>query len=152
MKKRSGIDLQELIQLTKRMDIAENAFIEWLEHVPAVVWCKDYSDGGRMLFISREYRRLWPNQAADYVGKVDDQVWPAHVAEQFRANDLEVLRSHQIIERIEETPGAAEPGWERTLVLKFPIWHSDSPQGDPHMVGGIGLKMPTGDFDGAAAE
>lgn len=142
------LDLRHLHDLTRKLEGRERAFLDWLEYVPAVVWCKDYSDGGRVVFISKEYAKLWPSRSYNYVGAFDESNWPPEIAAQFRRNDLEVLARKELIETIEDTPGAIDPGWNRIRVIKFPIWSSDHHNAGPTMVGGIGLKL--GDHDDPA--
>jgi len=140
MKKKPTIDLRHLSEATRNLEGKEEAFAEWLHYVPAVVWCKDYADGGRMVFISNEYARLWPTQAKNYVGRFDADVWPARIADIFRKNDMEVIAQERVIESIEETPGSVDSGWNRIRVIKFPIWCGDV-DSSPSMVGGIGVKI-----------
>jgi hypothetical protein len=139
-KRKTTIDLRHLSEATRNLENKEGAFSEWLKYVPAVVWCKDYSEGGKMVFISDEYARLWPKQAKNYVGRFDADVWPAHVAEMFRHNDMNVLKQERVIESIEDTPGSIDPAWNKIRVVKFPIWCGDV-EGEPTMVGGIGLRI-----------
>ena len=58
--------------------------------LPIPMWIKD--EKGVMLYVNKEYERMFLHPlgktAADYVGKLDSDFWPADVAANFRSNDL----------------------------------------------------------------
>lgn len=127
--------IEKLRELTERLEKTERFFEAFLNQCPFVMWCKDYSDGsGRMLFISDLYSEIFCVTPEKYVGKTDYDVWPTHIADTFRKQDLEVIRSGVEVWRAEPTPLADKPQWKHCMTLKFPI---KTPDGEVIGVGGI---------------
>jgi PAS domain S-box-containing protein len=89
-----------------------------LEYTPAVVSIKD-TDGHYTLVNSR-YEELFGISNDHIQGKSDHDIFPKEFADQFRANDLQVLvegRSCQIEERIPHHDGV-----HTYLSVKFPLY------------------------------
>lgn len=134
------VDLAErridaLRELTEQLENTERFFEAFLNQCPFVMWCKDYSDGvGRMVFISDMYSEIFSIPAAKYVGMTDYEVWPKEVADRFRVQDLEVVKSGAAVWKDEPTPHVGKEQWQRCMTLKFPI---KTPSGEVIGVGGI---------------
>jgi PAS domain S-box-containing protein len=89
-----------------------------LAYTPAVVYIKDRQ--GRYLLVNTRYEQLFGVKAENVRGKTDYAILPAPVADQFRANDHEVLRenrSGQFEEVITQ-----EEGQRVYLSVKFPVY------------------------------
>jgi PAS domain S-box-containing protein len=67
-----------------------------LENSPAVIYAKR-KDGG-YTFINREWARVCDLQREQVIGKTDQDLFSTDIAEQFRSNDLAVLRSGRLTE------------------------------------------------------
>jgi hypothetical protein len=72
----------------------------------------------------------------DQRGKTDFELWPPEVAEEFRKNDLEVLRTGRALDVVEESPS---PDGRRCYWwnFKFPIHDASGRK----FVGGIGVDI-----------
>ena len=88
-----------------------------LAHSPSVVFIKDCE--GRFEFINRAYETLYNVRSEDVVGKTDYDLFPKEIADGFRANDLEVMRTAQSLEAEEIVP--LEGGYGTHHSVKFPI-------------------------------
>ncbi len=96
---------------------SEQRFAEFMEHLPGVAFLKDAA--GRYLYVNGGFEQLLGLPRAEYLGKTDDQLWPAETAEQLRANDQRVLRSGEVLQTIELIP--QDDGLHHWLATKFPL-------------------------------
>src|SRR5215218_8064424 len=76
-----------------------------LDHTSAVIYMRDLE--GRYLLVNHEYERLFDVRREDIVGLTDHDLFPAEVADSFRANDLMAIAAGQPV-RLEETAPAEE--------------------------------------------
>lgn len=92
-----------------------------LDYTSSVIFIKDTE--GRYLLINRRYEERFHVKNADYVGQTDYSVFPKHVADAFRKNDLQVIKSGETLEFEEK---ALQDGEERTyLSVKLPLRHEN---------------------------
>ena len=106
----------------------------FLDNSAVVAWMK--GEDGRYIYLSRTYERRFGTRAEDCIGKVDAELWPAGVADGFRANDREVLESGSAMETVERAIGPdGEP--LHFLVSKFPFTDADGQE----CVGGLGVDI-----------
>ena len=89
-----------------------------LRYTPAVVYIKDKH--GNYQLVNPRYEELFGIKNEEIQGKSDHDIFPAELADQFRANDLMVLtekRSRQVEERI-----PLKDGVHTYLSVKFPLY------------------------------
>ncbi|MHB8835637.1 MAG: PAS domain-containing sensor histidine kinase [Candidatus Methylomirabilia bacterium] len=89
-----------------------------LNNIPDIAWLKD--DQGRFLVANAPFGRACGVAPADLIGQTDFDIWPRQLAERYRADDAEVMRSHT--HKIVEEPLADKEGktaWIETI--KTPI-------------------------------
>lgn len=97
-------------------------------------WMKD--DVGRYVYWSDSLVRQMNVPVEECLGKTDDELWSAEVAQKLRANDETVLQSGETMEAIEEVPLAdGSPG--TYLVHKFPFTDARGAK----YVGGLGIDI-----------
>jgi len=106
----------------------------FLDNSAIIAWMKD--DQGRHLYFSRTFERRMGIRAEDCLGKTDDELWPAAIAETFRANDERVRETGKVLEAVEEAVG---PEGEQLyfLVSKFPFVDARCQA----CVGGLGVDI-----------
>lgn len=93
-----------------------------LDNFPYMVWLKDTES--RLLAVNRPYLEIAGLEAdAPYFGKTDLDLFPAELAERYRADDRKVMRSRQkkIVEEIVGVPGKQR--WHETY--KAPVLDTD---------------------------
>ena len=88
-----------------------------LDNSPAVVFVKDLQ--GHYLLVNRRHEELFHRSRAEVVGKTDLDLFPAELAEQFRANDRVVLKAGKPVAIEEQAPH--DDGMHSYLAVKFPI-------------------------------
>jgi PAS domain S-box-containing protein len=88
-----------------------------LDHSPTIVFVKSLD--GRYLEVNQAYEKLLQRPRAAVIGRTDAEVYPAEIADQFRANDLKVIAAGRPLEFEEFTAFAG--GARTSLALKFPI-------------------------------
>jgi PAS domain S-box-containing protein len=96
---------------------SEQRFAEFMEHLPGVAFLKNAA--GRYLYVNVGFEQLVGLPRAEYIGKTDNQLWPAETAAQLRANDQQVLRSGEVLQTIELIP--QDDGLHHWLATKFPL-------------------------------
>jgi PAS domain S-box-containing protein len=109
-------------------------FSAFMDNLPVLAWIKDIE--GHYLYINKlAFTRLPPNQS-DWLGKTDADFWPGEIAATYRANDLKVIASREMLETIE--PYLMNGEQHSQLVTKFPILNQT---GAVIMIGGIGADV-----------
>ena len=109
-------------------------FRGFLDRVPAVSWLRD--DTGRYVFLNPAYETAFRVKAADRIGQMLEDVWPADTAAELRATDRMALDTGRDVRVLEIGP---EPDGRRRewLNLKFPIVDENGKR----YVGGISVDM-----------
>ncbi|MFI5398910.1 MAG: PAS domain S-box protein [Candidatus Binatia bacterium] len=113
---------------------SETRFTEFMEHLPGVAFMKDVD--GRYVWVNPTFERIFDEPLAYYVGKTDDQVWPAPTAAQFRATDQAALQTRQMVQVTEPVPHA--DGTHYWVVTKFPILNE---HGMPRLLAGVAIDV-----------
>lgn len=120
--------------LTRELRESERRMHAVLDHVPAVVYLKDTA--GRYLWANRQHMALTGLANEALIGKTDFDLFPPFQAEDFRANDRQVLESCQPID-FEELENST--GLPRTFAsMKFPLLDAD---GNPYAVCGVSTDI-----------
>jgi PAS domain S-box-containing protein len=88
-----------------------------IDHTSAVIYMRDAD--GRYLLVNREYERLFQLRRDDIVGLTDHDLFPADIADAFRANDLRALAGGVPVQIEEEAP--ADEGMRTYVTVKFPL-------------------------------
>lgn len=105
----------------RRAEIAlhlnRNRMASILDHTTAVIFIKNHEL--RYETANRQFEQLFHIPRQDLAGKTDFDIFPQHVAERLRANDLHVLRTGETLTTDEVVP---TDGISREyVVIKFPI-------------------------------
>ena len=83
----------------------------------SVIWFKDRE--GRYQLINREYEQLFRISREQVKGKTDYDLFPKHIADDFRANDLRVMEAGAPLEFEESAP--RDDGIHTYISSKFPM-------------------------------
>ena len=130
---------QQLAEARKEADL----LLQVIDNTSAVIYLRD-SDG-RYLLINRSYEQLFSVKRGDVVGLTDHDLFPAEMADDFRANDIKALTSGAPLQMEEVAPHADGP--HSYITVKYPIADSD---GRPYAVCGISTDITA--FKQAEAE
>ncbi len=128
------LDLTDIHAMERALTDSEERFRQFLTHSPTVAWIKD--EQGRYQYVSPSYEAHFGVQSALWLGKTDEEIWPAQMAAVFRQNDLKVLASAEPL-TVEET--TIEPSGRTTHWLNNKFTFSDS-RGQRY-IAGIGLDI-----------
>lgn len=116
LKEQNLKQVAQINQLKQQLLTLQSTEDSW----PYPAWLKDSS--GQLLFANKAYvdKYLTPRgySLQDYLGGTDGDVWPKYIADQFRHNDEQVMRSghHVIVLETVEMP----TGIEKHLFIKYP--------------------------------
>lgn len=115
------------------------AFASSHEANPLPQWVKDRN--GILIVANKAYenRFLKPRGyiLSNYIGHTDDAVWPTHIAQQYRDNDLMVLTSRKIMDTTELI--TSESGEDEPMrIIKYPRYI----QGIEEPFGVSGIAIP----------
>jgi PAS domain S-box-containing protein len=91
--------------------------IALLDHTSAVIYMRDAD--GRYLLVNREYERLFNLRREDIVGLTDHDLFPAPIADAFRANDLQAFARGTPVQVEEQAP--SDDGLRTYVTVKFPL-------------------------------
>ncbi|KUG19673.1 MAG: PAS domain S-box protein [Methanomicrobiaceae archaeon] len=127
-------DITARRQAEETLRESEERFTAFMDNSPAMAWMKD--EEGRYVYMNRSFGDRLNVRLADWQGKTDFELWPPHVAGQFRENDRAVLERDRAIEFVEETPNP-EGGATYWLNCKFPFKDASGRK----YVGGIGIDI-----------
>jgi len=105
-----------------------------IDNTNAVIYMRDLD--GRYMVVNREYERLFSLHREDIVGLTDHDLFPAEIADAFRANDLWSASSGGPVQMEEVAPG--EDGLHTYITVKFPLLDS---AGNAYAVAGISTDI-----------
>lgn len=91
-----------------------------LDNIPDIAWLKDKES--RFIAVNEAFGRACGLKPEDLVGKTDLDIWPLELAESYRADDREVMRSGKrkvLEERLADKEGKVQ--WIETI--KTPIYN-----------------------------
>ena len=103
---------------------SEALYHSLIESLPVHVIRKDLE--GRFTFVNRMFCELTGHTFEEIIGKTDYDLYPKDLAEKYRANDAEVIRTGENFETVEENE--ADQGRIYARVIKSPLY---SAAGDP---------------------
>lgn len=88
-----------------------------LDNSTAVIFVRNTA--GRYLLVNRRYEELFRTTNDQIAGKTDFDLFPKRIAEEFYANDMQVLAGGSPVELEEVVP--SDDGVQTYITLKFPI-------------------------------
>ncbi len=119
---------QELLRESQQrlQSILDNSF--------AVIYLKDAN--GRYLLVNRRYETLFHLERGSVLGKTDHDIFPKLMADAFRANDVQALKSPGALTIEEIAP--QDDGLHTYISVKFPLLDA---AGQPYGVCGISTDI-----------
>ncbi|VAW58250.1 hypothetical protein MNBD_GAMMA11-2823 [hydrothermal vent metagenome] len=105
-----------------------------MDNSPAVIYVKDLS--GRYTFVNRCFEDLFHLDRSAITGKTDHDIFPAHIADEFRQNDLAALTAGKTLESEELAPH--DDGMHNYVSMKFPLFDDN---GHAYAVCGISTDI-----------
>ena len=105
-----------------------------LDNTTAVIYVKDAE--GRYVLVNHRFEGLFGLSKEEVLGRTDHDLFPKGAAEEYRRNDLEVLRSEAPLEAEETVP--QEDGTRTYFSVKFPL---RGPDGLPYATCGISTDI-----------
>ncbi|MGX6600887.1 sensor histidine kinase [Micromonosporaceae bacterium Da 78-11] len=99
------------------VQVGQEQLMALLDHTSAVIYMRDAD--GRYLLVNQEYERLFRLRREDIVGLTDHDLFPAAIADEFRANDRQALAGGVPVQVEEQAPG--EDGLRTYVTVKFPL-------------------------------
>jgi PAS domain S-box-containing protein len=121
-------------QQAPRARVGEDQLQALIDNTSAVIYMRDLN--GRYMVINREYERLFDLHRESVIGLTDHDLFPAEIADAFRANDLKAAQSGGPVQFEEVAPG--EDGPHTYVTVKFPLLDS---AGQAYAVCGISTDI-----------
>ncbi len=118
----------------KQAEASNQRFDTFMHYMPAVAYIKDSE--GKMAFVNDLFSKMFELPPERVIGKLDHELWPKELADQFRKNDLRVLSRNEG-EQLLETAIAPNGESRSFLSYKFPFTH---PSGE-RFVGGVSVDI-----------
>ncbi len=110
-------DITERKAMAAALLESEGRFKAFMDNSPTVAFMKD--DKGRLVYVNREFERVFQLAPGDWWMKTDFDLWPEETAQRLRENDAAVKAAGKCIETTEMVPGPDKRPHD-WLVLKFP--------------------------------
>jgi len=114
----------QMVKFTKRKDDRDiDAIKQFLYLAPSLMFLKDYSTeerGGAYVMISREFERTHGLKKADVIGKTDHDLFPRHIADKRKQDDVHTLQFGRIV-TVVDTDGTRYNGFKPTKMALIPI-------------------------------
>lgn len=127
-------DITESRQAEAELRAGEERFRLFMDHSPSTAWVKD--EDGRYVYMNRPFEDCFGANLEEWRGKTDDEIWPGRMADDFRKNDLAVLKSGNALEAVEFARNA-QGKVIHLLCSKFPFKDAIGRR----FVAGIGLDI-----------
>ena len=133
-------DITERKREVREMRETQNRFFSFMDHMPMLAWIKDAA--GKYVYANNRMLAAQGKTLEQVLGKTDFDIFPAHVAEQLRAHDCQVLQGGDRLEFRESAPAGEGPEvvWKS---FKFPVDAGDGSR----LVGGIAYDATQTDDD-----
>lgn len=116
------------------LQVGQDQLLALIDNTSAVIYMRDLD--GHYMVVNREYERLFHLRRDEIIGLTDHDLFPAEVADEFRANDLRAASSGGPVQMEEVAPG--EDGLHTYITVKFPLLDS---AGQAYAVAGISTDI-----------
>jgi len=93
-------------------------FDSFMRHLPALAFMKDKN--GRYIYLNQAYKTLYKIDPKARIGKKDDDLFPAYVANQIIENDKIVIEKAKVFNSVEKVEFNGKTFYQR--ISKFPIF------------------------------
>jgi len=127
-------EVTEHVLMAQALRESNNSLQSIMDNSTAVIYLKDLA--GRYVLVNRRFEGLFGITREQARARTDHDIFPAEVADRFRANDHEVLSSRSVLEVEEVAPHHDGP--HTYLSIKFPLIGED---GVPYALGGISVDI-----------
>ncbi len=127
-------DVTERVRAEAELRESETRLQAILDNVAAVAYLKDAQ--GRYLLVNRRWADLFSVTKEAVVGKTDHELFPAPIADAFRANDRMILESKRACEIEEVAPHS--DGLRTYISVKAPLFDAE---GSPYGLCGISTDI-----------
>ena len=121
-------------QVEEALRQSEERLQALLDNAPAVIYIKDSE--GRLILVNPEFENRFQISKEKVLGKSYYGLFPAHMADEFRANDQQVLAAGTPLRLEEVVP--QEDGLHTYISIQFPLYNSS---GVPYGLGGISTDI-----------
>ncbi|MEM6398399.1 MAG: PAS domain-containing protein [Bacteroidota bacterium] len=136
---------EELVKFRSRIMLLESGTSD----LPVPMWIKGvgtYEEPGVMLSLNPAYENVYlrpfGKTAQDYIGNTDADVWGDDLGRRYWANDMQVITTGKIIDKIELSPFRSQNGSEQYLrVIKYPIHTGIGNHRSIVAIGGLALDQ-----------
>lgn len=116
------------------LQVGQDQLLALIDNTSAVIYMRDLD--GHYMVVNREYERLFHLRRDEIIGLTDHDLFPAEVADEFRANDLRAASSGGPVQMEEVAPG--EDGLHTYITVKFPLLDNT---GQAYAVAGISTDI-----------
>ena len=111
------IDITEHRTSERRLEQSEQRILDIVDNTEAVIYIKD--DRGRYQLVNHKFETLFGKTRKEIIGQTDFDIFPEHMANQFRRNDSHVLETGEVLKCDEVAPLADGP--HTYLSVKVPL-------------------------------
>ncbi len=114
------LEMQERLRIDTELKRTQAQQEALLDNLPDLAWLKDQHSN--FIAVNGPFAKACGFKTEELCGKNDLDIWPRELAEQYRADDQEVMRSRKQ-KRVEELLADKEKGWVWIETIKMPIYN-----------------------------
>lgn len=113
----AGRDVTDLRQIETTLLATKAHERALIDNLPHLAWVKDTE--GKFILVNQAFARSCGRDITKIIGKTDLDVWPRSLAEKYRADDAQVMRTRS--RTFTEEPIEGVDGWQWVETFKSPI-------------------------------
>jgi len=125
--------INERIRVEGALRESKDLFDSFMKHLPALAFMKDVN--GRYIYLNKAYQDILKVDQVEFIGRTDDEIWPAEMAGLMKENDQIVMSEGRAINSVETVTKGDEKQYH--LITKFPIFKDDK----PFMLAGVAINI-----------
>lgn len=110
--------LHEHKNMLSQVQVSEAQLQSILDNTTLVIYLKDLE--GKYILVNKRFEDLFHLSQQEIIGKTDNEIFPKTMADKFRANDVQVLKSAKALEIDEQAPH--DDGIHDYISTKFPLY------------------------------
>lgn len=130
-----NVDVTDALITGAELRRSEERFARFMTHLPGLAWIKD--EAGRYVFANAAAAAAFAMPVERIIGRTDGELFPPHIADEFRRNDVDARSRADGVRVIEQLPHP-DGVLHHSIVSKFAI-PGDDQRGT--MTGGVAIDV-----------
>lgn len=113
-------DISQIRRSQEALSHSEALYHSLVDQLPMCMLHKDLE--GRFTFANKQFYEFADKTPEEVLGKTDFDLFPEELAEKYRRDDSQVVKSRQILDTVEKHQVEGEGGTRHVQILKTPVY------------------------------